>query len=100
MPKKPSTKRPVLPGGDFLLYQAEDGQTRVQCRFEEQTLWLSQAALAELYQTSKANISIHLKNIFAEDELMEEAVVKSHLTTAAAQVRRGHERGKGANIDN
>lgn len=76
-------KRPVPPGGDLLLYQAEDGRTRVQCRIEEQTLWLSQAAMVELYQTSKANISIHLKNIFAEGELREEAVVKSHLTTAA-----------------
>lgn len=83
MPKKPPMKRPVPPGGELLLYQAEDGQTRVQCRFEEQTLWLSQAAMGELYQTSKANISIHLKNIFAEGELREEAVVKSHLTTAA-----------------
>ena len=83
MPKKPSPKRPVSPGGELLLYQAEDGQTRVQCRFDEQTIWLSQAAIGELYQTSKANISIHLKKIFAEGELKEEAVVKSHLTTAA-----------------
>ncbi|HTI71732.1 MAG TPA: virulence RhuM family protein [Candidatus Limnocylindria bacterium] len=74
---------PIPPGGELLLYQAEDGQTRLQCRFEEQTLWLSQAAMVDLYQTTKANISIHLKNIFEEGELREESVVKPYLTTAA-----------------
>jgi hypothetical protein len=83
MPKKISAQRPIPPGGELLLYQAEDGQTRLQCRFEEKTIWLSQAAMMELYQTSKANISIHLKKIFAEAELRKEAVVKSYLTTAA-----------------
>jgi hypothetical protein len=83
MPKKTKTQQPVPPGGELLLYQAEDGQTRLQCRFEDQTLWLSQAAMIELYQTSRANISIHLKNLFAEGELREEAVVKPYLTTAA-----------------
>jgi hypothetical protein len=83
MPKKSPVQQPVPPGGELLLYQAEDGQTRLQCRFDEQTLWLSQAAMVDLYQTSKANISIHLKNIFVEGELKEEAVVKSYLTTAA-----------------
>lgn len=82
MPRKASIQRPIPPGGELILYQAEDGQTRVQCRFEEQTLWLSQAAMVELFQTTKANVSIHLKNIFAEGELKEEAVVKSYLTTA------------------
>ncbi len=68
--------------GEILLYPTEDGNNRIECRFEEETLWLSQAALVELYQTTKANISLHLKHIFAEEELRQEAVVKSYLTTA------------------
>lgn len=68
--------------GEIVFYPFEDGRNRVECRFEEETLWLSQAALMELYQTTKANISIHLKHIFEEGELREEAVVKRYLTTA------------------
>lgn len=69
--------------GEIVFYPFEDGRNRVECRFEEETLWLSQAALVELYQTTKANISIHLKHIFEEGELREEAVVKRYLTTAS-----------------
>ena len=80
--------------GEILLYPTEDGRSRVQCRFDQGTLWLSQAAVVELYQTSKQNVSLHLKNIFAEGELEEKAVVKFCLTTAldgkAYQVRHYH----------
>lgn len=69
--------------GEFLLYQTEDGHTRVECRLANESLWLSQAGMAELFQTSKQNIAKHLKAIFAERELAEEAVVNSWLTTAA-----------------
>lgn len=69
--------------GQFLLYQTEDGRTRVECRLANESLWLSQAGMAELFQTSKQNIAKHLKAIFAEGELAEEAVVNSWLTTAA-----------------
>lgn len=68
--------------GEVLLYSTEDGRSRVECRFNDGTLWLSQAALAELYQTSKPNVSMHLKALFAEGELDEKAVVKYFLTTA------------------
>jgi hypothetical protein len=71
-----------VPGGEFLLYQTEDGHTRVECRFAEESLWLSQASMAELFQTSKQNIAKHLKAIFAEGELAENSVVNSWLTTA------------------
>lgn len=70
------------PGGEILLYQAEDGRTRIECRFQDETLWLAQAQLAELFQTSKQNIAKHLKAIFAEGELVADAVVNSWLTTA------------------
>lgn len=71
------------PEGQFLLYRTDDGRTRVECRFEQDSLWLSQAGMAELFQTSKQNIAKHLKAIFAEGELQADAVVNSWLTTAA-----------------
>lgn len=67
----------------FLLYQTEDGQTRIEVRIQDETVWLSQAAITELFQTTKQNISLHLKNIFAEGELEADRVVKEYLTTAA-----------------
>jgi hypothetical protein len=67
----------------FLLYQTEDGQTRIEVRLENETVWLNQSAIAELFQSSKQNISLHLKNIFNERELEEKRVVKEYLTTAA-----------------
>lgn len=69
--------------GEFVLFPTEDGSPGIQCRFENESLWLTQATIAELYQTSKANISIHLKNIFQEGELSMDSVVKKYLTTAA-----------------
>jgi hypothetical protein len=66
---------------DIILYQTEDGQTRLQVRLEGGTVWLSQALMAELYQTSKQNISLHLQNIYDDKELVEQAVVKECLTT-------------------
>jgi len=67
--------------GEILLYQTEDGRTRVECRFQDETIWLSQAMMAELYQTSKQNISLHLQNLYEEGELDANRVVKEYLTT-------------------
>lgn len=67
---------------DILIYQTEDGRTRIEVRLEEETVWLTQNAMAELFQTTKQNISLHLRNIFSEDELTEVQVVKDYLTTA------------------
>lgn len=61
---------------ELLLYQTEDGQTRVQVRLENETVWLSQAAMVKLFQTTKQNISLHIKNVFDEGELSEASVVK------------------------
>ncbi len=71
------------PGGEFILYTTEDGQTRVECRFEDETLWLSQALMAELYNRSKKTISEHLMNLFEEGELTAGSVVRNFRTTAA-----------------
>jgi hypothetical protein len=67
------------PGGELLLYRAEDGETRLECRFDEGTIWLSQAQIAELFQTTPQNITLHLKAIYAEDELIEAATCKEYL---------------------
>lgn len=66
--------------GDLLFYQTEDGLTRVEVRFENDTVWLSQAQIVELFQTTKQNISLHIKNIFDENELQPETTVKEYLT--------------------
>ena len=71
------------PGGEFLLYQTEDGRTKLEVRFEGETVWLTQAQMAELFQTSVPNVSMHIRNLFAEDELRADSVVKEFLTTAA-----------------
>lgn len=71
------------PEQEILLYQTEDGQTRLDVRFTGDTVWLSQAQMAELFQTTKQNISLHILNIFAEGELDQDSVVKEFLTTAA-----------------
>ncbi len=71
------------PGGEFLFYQAEDGRTRLQVRVQDETVWLTQAHMAELFQTSIPNVSMHIRNVFAEGELTADSVVKEFLTTAA-----------------
>ena len=71
------------PGGEFLLYQTEDGRTRLQVQFQGETAWLTQAQMAELFLTSIPNVSMHIRNVFAEGELQAESVVKESLTTAA-----------------
>ena len=68
-----------LPQSEIILYQAEDGRTRIQCRFENETLWLTQAQIAELFQTTSQNITLHLKALFAEGELSEAATCKDYL---------------------
>ena len=68
--------------GEVILYRAADGHTSIQLRIENGSVWLTQLELAELFQTSKQNISLHIKNILEEGELGE-AVVKEDLTTAS-----------------
>ena len=64
------------PGGEFLFYQTEDGRTRIQCRFADETIWLSQARIAELFQKDVRTINEHLVNIFDEGELNREATIR------------------------
>jgi hypothetical protein len=67
----------------IIIYQTEDGQTKVDVRIDNDTVWLSQAQMVDLFQTSKQNVSLHIRNVFNEGELEENSVVKEYLTTAA-----------------
>ncbi len=68
---------------DLVLYTSDDGRTRLDLRIEGRTAWLTQLEIAELFQTTKQNVSLHTKNIFQDGELAEDSVVKESLTTAA-----------------
>ena len=78
-----SEDRALTVQGQLLLYQTEDGQARIDVRLQDETVWLTQQLMAELFQTSIPNISMHVRNIFREGELREESVIKDFLTTAA-----------------
>ena len=67
------------PQSSLILYQSEDGRTRIQCRFENETIWLTQAQMAELFDTSPQNVTLHLKAIYSEGELAIEATCKDYL---------------------
>ena len=78
----------ILPECHLLLYQTDDGRQRIEVRLEDETVWLSQVGMAELFQTTKQNISLHLKNIYEEGELPEAATVKEYLTVRTEGNRR------------
>ncbi|MDX9792524.1 MAG: virulence RhuM family protein [Kiritimatiellia bacterium] len=67
-------------GSEIILYQTEDGRTRIEVRLENETVWLTQQLMAELFQTTVPNISMHIRHICADGELMPEATVKNFLT--------------------
>ena len=69
--------------GEILIYQTEDGLTKIEVNMEDETVWLNQAQLMELYQCSKSNISEHITNIFNEGELKKQEVVRKFRTTGS-----------------
>jgi hypothetical protein len=66
----------ATPPSDLILYQTEDGKTRIQCRSEDESLWLTQAQMADLFQTTPQNITQHIKSIYEEGELSEDSTCK------------------------
>jgi hypothetical protein len=81
---------------NILVYQTQDGSTKIQVQLTDNTVWLTLANMVKLFTTTKQNISLHIKNIFAEGELDENSVVKEYLTTAADGK---NYRTKGYNLD-
>ena len=73
----------VKQNNDIIFYTTDDGQVKIEVRLEDENVWLTQNAMAELFNTTKQNISLHIKNIFEENELNENSVVKENLTTAS-----------------
>ncbi len=86
-------------GGEILIYQAEGGQTKIEVKLEGETLWLSQADLSELYQTTKQNISLHIQNIYEEGELDDVSTVKEYLTVQPEGGRQVNRQVKHYNLD-
>lgn len=68
---------------EILIYQSENGVTKINVKIVDDTVWLTQAQLCELYQTSKSNVSEHIKHIFEEGELEQASVVRKFRTTGA-----------------
>ncbi|MDI9392752.1 MAG: virulence RhuM family protein [Synergistota bacterium] len=68
------------PKGEILVYRTEDGRVKLDVRLENETLWLTQQLMADLFQTTKQNISLHIKSVIEEGELLPEATVKKYLT--------------------
>jgi len=78
------TEQSILPpDGEFLLYNTEDGITRLEVRLSGETVWLNQEQMAELFQSTKQNIGQHIRNVFKEGELQVDSVVNDFFTTAA-----------------
>ena len=73
---------------DIILYQTDDGSTRLEVQLQDETVWLSQAQMAELFQTSVPNVSMHIRNVFSEGEVRAAATVKEFLTVRQEGSRR------------
>jgi hypothetical protein len=69
-----------LPNSEIILYQTDDGKTKIEVRLENDTVWLNQAQICELFQKAKSTVSEHLKSIFNEGELDENSVVRNFRT--------------------
>ena len=72
---------PIEEKGEIVLYQPDDN-VRLEVRLQDDTVWLTQQQMTELFKTTKQNVSLHINNIFREGELMQNSVVKESLTTA------------------
>ena len=71
------------PASEMILYQTEDNQTRIEVRLENETVWLTQAQISDLFQRERSVITKHIHNIFEEGELVEQAVCANYAQTAA-----------------
>ena len=83
----------------FLVYQAENGQVKIDVRVENETVWLTQQLMAELFETTKQNVSLHLQNIYEEGELTCEATVKESLTVRQEGSRQVERKVEFYNLD-
>src|SRR5262245_43895216 len=85
--------------GEIVLYRIEDGSSRIECRFADQNVWLTQALMAELFQTTPQNITLHLKSIYEEGELSGPATCKEYLQVQTEGNRRVNRRLRHYNLE-
>jgi len=83
----------------IVIYQTEDGQTQIDVRLDNDTVWLTQAQMVELFQTTKQNVSLHVGNVFKEGELEQESTVKEYLTVQKEGLREVARKVKYYNLD-
>jgi hypothetical protein len=84
---------------EILMYQTEDGQTKIDVRMEDETVWLTQSQMAELFQTTPQNITLHIKNIYAEGELPQVPTCKEYLQVQLEGKRKVKRKTKYYNLD-
>ncbi len=85
--------------GEFLIYQTEDGQSRLQVRMEGETVWLSQRDMADLFQTTPQNVTMHIASLYEEGELVEAATCKDYLQVRSEGERQVQRSVKHYNLD-
>ncbi len=85
--------------GEILIYQSEAGETRLEVRLMGETVWLTQKLMAELFQTTSENIGMHLKNIYADNELAEKETTKDFLAVRQEGERKVRRKLKHYNLD-
>ena len=85
--------------GGIIIYQTDDELTKIDVKVKNETVWLSQQQMTELYNTTKQNISLHIKNIFDENELNENSTVKEFLTVQKEENRNVERNVKYYNLD-
>ena len=84
---------------NIVIYQLEDGKTKIDVKLEDETVWLSQQQMTDLYDTTKQNISLHIKNIFDEEELDINSTVKEFLPVQKEGNRKVERKVKYYNLD-
>jgi len=89
----------LVPSGEFLMYETEDGKARIECRFSGETLWLSQGQIAELFQTTPQNITLHLQALYEEGEINKAATSKDFLQVRTEGKRSVHRTVQYYNLD-
>jgi hypothetical protein len=99
MKTKKNNSQLSINNSQFLIYQTENGETKIDVRFQDETVWLTQKTMAELFQVKPQNITMHLKNIYAEGELSEEATCKEFLQVQTEGKREVKRKQKFYNLD-
>ena len=89
----------LMSNSQILIYQTEGGQTKIEVRLENETVWLTQKLMAELFQTTPQNITLHLNNIYLEKELSKEATCKDFLQVQKEGKRQVQRTRKFYNLD-